>query len=92
MTKSHRVVFLLDVDNTLLDNDRVIADLMRHLEQEVGHERRHRYWEIFEELRDQLGYGDYLARGSRSRIRISGELSDSWSPREAAVSLRLARG
>jgi FMN phosphatase YigB (HAD superfamily) len=54
------VVFLFDVDNTLLDNDRVSADLKRHLEREVGHERQQRYWAIFEELRSELGYADYL--------------------------------
>jgi FMN phosphatase YigB (HAD superfamily) len=59
--QQHGVVFLLDVDNTLLDNDRVIADLRRHLEQEAGHGPLHRrYWEIFEELRAELGYADYL--------------------------------
>jgi hypothetical protein len=56
-----RTVFLLDVDNTLLDNDRVTADLKRHVEQEVGHAPLHdRYWAIFEELRNELGYADYL--------------------------------
>jgi hypothetical protein len=41
------VVFLLDVDNTLLDNDRIILDLRRHLEREIGPDRQKRYWEIF---------------------------------------------
>ena len=54
------VVFLLDVDNTLLDNDRVAADLRRHLTEAFGAERQQRYWAIFEELRAQLGYADYL--------------------------------
>ncbi|MGZ4827283.1 MAG: HAD family hydrolase [Terriglobales bacterium] len=54
------LVFLFDVDNTLLDNDRVSADLKRHLEQEVGHERQQRYWAVFEELRAEVGYADYL--------------------------------
>jgi len=54
------VVFLVDVDNTLLDNDRVTADLRRYLEREVGPERTRRYWQIFEELRTTLGYADYL--------------------------------
>jgi FMN phosphatase YigB (HAD superfamily) len=67
MASRNQVVFLLDVDNTLLDNDRVIADLMRHLEQEVGHERQARYWAIFEELRDELGYADYLGALQRYR-------------------------
>ena len=63
------VVFLVDVDNTLLDNDRVIADLMRHLADEAGHERlHHRYWAIFEELRAELGYADYLGTLQRYRV------------------------
>jgi FMN phosphatase YigB (HAD superfamily) len=65
----HAVVFLVDVDNTLLDNDRVTADLMRHLEAEVGHERQRRYWAIFEELRNELGYADYL--GALQRFRVA---------------------
>jgi FMN phosphatase YigB (HAD superfamily) len=64
----NRVVFLVDVDNTLLDNDRVIADLMRHLEREVGHERQQRYWAIFEQLRAELGYADYLGALQRYRL------------------------
>jgi FMN phosphatase YigB (HAD superfamily) len=64
----HQVVFLFDVDNTLLDNDRVTADLKHHLEREVGHERQQRYWAIFEELRSQLGYADYLGALQRYRI------------------------
>ncbi|HKC10455.1 MAG TPA: HAD family hydrolase [Vicinamibacteria bacterium] len=62
------VVFLFDVDNTLLDNDRVIADLRRHLGRTVGHERQQRYWEIFEQLRVELGYADYLGALQRYRI------------------------
>ena len=54
------IVYLLDVDNTLLDNDRVVADLMRHLERSVGEESARRYWVIFERLRSELGYADYL--------------------------------
>jgi FMN phosphatase YigB (HAD superfamily) len=54
------VVFLLDVDNTLLDHDRVVADLMRHLDEVVGHERQQHYWDIFDRLRLELGYADYL--------------------------------
>jgi FMN phosphatase YigB (HAD superfamily) len=53
-------IFLFDVDNTLLDNDRVTGDLKRYLEQNVGLERTQRYWEIFEQLRTDLGYADYL--------------------------------
>ena len=64
----HPVVFLLDVDNTLLDNDRVVEDLRRHLDQEVGSARAARYWEIFEELRVELGYADYLGALQRYRV------------------------
>jgi FMN phosphatase YigB (HAD superfamily) len=60
-------IFLFDVDNTLLDNDRVTADLKRQLEREVGHERQERYWAIFEELRAELGYADYLGALQRYR-------------------------
>jgi len=55
-----RVVYLLDVDNTLLDSDRVVADLMRYLDSAVGHDCQRDYWVIFERLRTQLGYADYL--------------------------------
>ena len=61
------VVFLFDVDNTLVDNDRVTVDLRRHLEREVGSERAQRYWAIFEELRTELGYADYLGALQRYR-------------------------
>ncbi|MGO9545532.1 MAG: HAD family hydrolase [Rhodomicrobium sp.] len=60
MTEAHGVVFLFDVDNTLLDNDRVQADLSVHLENCYGAYARNRYWQIFEKLTDQLGYADYL--------------------------------
>lgn len=58
---------MFDVDNTLLDNDRVTADLRRHLEEEVGRERSEHYWKFFEQLRDQLGYADYLGALQRYR-------------------------
>ena len=61
------VVFLLDVDNTLLDNDRVSADLREYLTQKFGAERQERYWAIFEELRRQVGYADYLGALQRYR-------------------------
>lgn len=63
-----RVVFLLDVDNTLLDNDRVAADLKRYLTRGVGAECQERYWAIFEALRAELGYADYLGALQRYRI------------------------
>ena len=62
------LVFLLDVDNTLLDNDRITSDLRRYLEREVGVERTQRYWEHFEELRTELGYADYLGALQRYRV------------------------
>src|SRR5262245_42966321 len=62
------LVFLFDVDNTLLNNDRVTTDLQRYLEKQVGPERQHRYWEIFEQLRTELGYADYLGALQRYRI------------------------
>jgi len=68
MTDRSRVVFLLDVDNTLLDNDRVAADLKRHLTRAVGAERQERYWAIFETLRAELGYADYLGALQRYRV------------------------
>ena len=61
-------VFLFDVDNTLLDNDAVQDDLGKHLEREFGREKRDRYWAIFEELRGQLGYADYLGALQRYRL------------------------
>jgi FMN phosphatase YigB (HAD superfamily) len=61
------VVCLLDVDNTLLDNDRVTLDLRGFLDKQVGPERTQRYWEIFEELREELGYADYLGALQRWR-------------------------
>jgi len=63
-----RVVFLLDVDNTLLDNDAVSLDLKRFLNEEVGEERQKRYWALFEELRSELGYADYLGALQRYRV------------------------
>ena len=66
MTK--KLVFLFDVDNTLLDNDRVTADLKHYLDRVVGHERQERYWSIFEELRSELGYADYLGALQRYRV------------------------
>jgi len=64
----NKTVFLFDVDNTLLDNDHVTADLKRHLEQQVGHERSQRYWQLFEAIRSELGYADYLGALQRYRI------------------------
>ncbi len=65
-------VFLLDVDNTLLDNDRIIADLRRHLEHAFGATSADRYWAAFEALRAELGYADYLGALQRYRADIEG--------------------
>ena len=70
------LVFLFDVDNTLLDNDHVSADLKRHLASKVGEASAFRYWEIIEQLRKELGYADYL--GALQRYRIE-------NPREPKV-------
>jgi FMN phosphatase YigB (HAD superfamily) len=65
---SDQIVFLFDVDNTRLNNDHVGADLKRFLGREGGHERQQRYWEIFEQLREELGYADYLGALQRYRV------------------------
>lgn len=62
-------VFLLDVDNTLLDNDAVIDDLREHLSETFGEEEERKYFEIFEQLRAELGYADYL--GALQRFRVA---------------------
>jgi FMN phosphatase YigB (HAD superfamily) len=63
-----KIVFLFDVDNTLLDNDAVQADLSAYLQREFGRARGDRYWAIFEELRVELGYADYLGALQRYRL------------------------
>ena len=63
-----QLTYLLDVDNTLLDNDAVIEDLRRHLASAFGAACEQRYWEIFEELRRELGYADYLGALQRYRV------------------------
>ena len=62
------IVFLFDVDNTLIDNDRVAADLKRHLKEKVGETSAQHYWDIFEHLRAELGYADYLGALQRYRV------------------------
>ncbi|HEX8637438.1 MAG TPA: HAD family hydrolase [Pyrinomonadaceae bacterium] len=64
-------VFFFDVDNTLLDNDRVTGDLRVFLKKEVGTERSDHYWSIFEELRSELGYADYLGALQRYRVEYA---------------------
>jgi len=77
------VVTLFDVDNTLLDNDRIVADMRRHLGRTVGDEQQKRYWELFEQLRQELGYADYL--GALQRFRVE----DPHRPHLLAVSMFL---
>src|SRR6202049_1415457 len=64
------VVFLLDVDNTLLDNDRFGVDLGARLEQAFGADQRDRYWAIFAALREELSYADYLAALQKFRVGL----------------------
>jgi phosphoglycolate phosphatase-like HAD superfamily hydrolase len=61
------LTFLLDVDNTLLDNDRITSDLRRHLEHRLGQSHAESYWACFEKLRTELGYADYLGALQRYR-------------------------
>ena len=61
-------MFLFDVDNTLLDNDAIQDDLGEHLQREFGAASRERYWAIFEQLRGELGYADYLGALQRYRL------------------------
>ena len=67
MVRVHPIVFLVDVDNTLLDNDGVQQDLKDHLERAYGRDARDRYWRILEDLFSELGYRDYL--GALQRFR-----------------------
>ena len=66
----HDIVVLFDVDNTLLDNDRVTQDLHDYLDREVGVEQATEYFALFEELRQELGYADYLGALQRYRNEI----------------------
>jgi FMN phosphatase YigB (HAD superfamily) len=68
VSETNDLVILFDVDNTLLDNDRVQADLSDYLATTYGAAARARYWAIFEQLRSELGYADYLGALERYRI------------------------
>ena len=68
MTPPHPIVFLVDVDNTLLDNDRIQQDLKDHLERAFGLASRERYWTILEDLFAELGYRDYIGALQRYRV------------------------
>lgn len=69
-----KIAFLFDVDNTLLDNDRVIGDLRTFLNREVGSKRARCYWTLFDRLRTRLGYADYLGALQRFRIEYPHDL------------------
>ena len=69
MSELHDIVFLIDCDNTLFDNDRLQNDLSDHLTREFGADCRDRYWEIYEERRAELGFADYLGALQLFRIR-----------------------
>jgi len=68
MPAADQIVFLLDVDNTLLDNDRAQDEYLRYIAQECGPEAAARYWDIFQQLVAELGYADYLAALQRYRL------------------------
>ena len=68
MTPPHPIVFLVDVDNTLLDNDGIQQDLKDHLERAFGLASRERYWTILEDLFAELGYRDYIGALQRYRV------------------------
>lgn len=69
MTDTAELTFLFDVDNTLIDNDRVTQDLSAYLTREHGDYAHDCYWAIFEELRRELGYADYLGALERYRVK-----------------------
>jgi hypothetical protein len=68
MTLAHPIAFLIDVDNTLLDNDAIKQDLKDHRERSYGRAARERYWKIVEDLFVELGYRDYLGALQRYRL------------------------
>jgi FMN phosphatase YigB (HAD superfamily) len=68
MNEKHKHVFLFDVDNTLLDNDHVVQDLHRHLSSYLGRQANDRFFKIFEELRREIGYADYLGALEQYRL------------------------
>jgi FMN phosphatase YigB (HAD superfamily) len=71
---AEKIVFLFDVDNTLLNNDQVTRDLQNHLEREVGSYGARRYWAIFESMRAALCYADYLGALQRFRTEYPHDL------------------
>jgi len=73
MLTSSKVVFLLDVDDTLLDNDRFGADLAAHLQRDFGPDGQARYHAIYESRRTELGYADYLGAAQAFREHCEDE-------------------
>ena len=71
MMAQAKAMFLFDVDNTLLDNDRFAADLTARLDDDFGKSERERYWSIYDGLRDRFGYADYL--GALQAFRVGGD-------------------
>jgi FMN phosphatase YigB (HAD superfamily) len=78
MARPDPIVFLIDVDNTLLDNDGVQQDLKDHLERNYGVDARVRYWKILDDLFDELGYRDYLGALQRFRVEHPTEVELLW--------------
>jgi len=70
----HPIVFLVDVDNTLVDNDGIQQDLKDHLERTYGVAARDRYWKILEDLMVELGYRDYIGALQKFRVEHPGEM------------------
>lgn len=73
MIASETLVFLIDIDNTLLDSDRFIADFADHLDRAFGIACRERYWAIYEDIRTAVGYADYLGALQRFRDGLDGD-------------------
>lgn len=74
MTPLHPLVFLIDVDNTLIDNDGIQQDLKDHLERTYGAAARDRYWKILEDLMVELGYRDYIGALQKFRVEHPSEM------------------
>jgi FMN phosphatase YigB (HAD superfamily) len=74
MAQPHPLVFLVDVDNTLVDNDGIQQDLKDHLERTYGVAARDRYWKILEDLMVELGYRDYIGALQKFRVEHPREM------------------
>jgi len=88
--QKHELVFLFDVDNTLLDNDRSKADMQTGLLEILGEQGAKRFWELYEEVRaelDVVSYPQTLERFARSWedkviARRAADLIDNWPYRD----------